>query len=397
MINKLCLIICCLLLLLLLPGCWNRRELNELGIAVGIGIDKVGNKYRVTAQVVNPGEVAMKMGSNRSPVIIYEATGRTVFEALKKMTTNSPRAIYLSHLRILVFGEAMAKEGIQNPLDHFSRDHEVRTDFFIVVAKGNTAKNVLRVLTPLEKIPANSLFLSLDRSQKLWAPTATVTLDQLISDLISEGSNPVLTAIKVSGNGQSHDPENANDIDPRARLYYSGLAVFKADKLIGWLNEKESKGYNYLKDNVKNTVGVQSCPGGGNLSVEVFNTKTSTKGSVVNGKPSIDIRIEAEETIGEVMCQIDLSKTSTITMLEDQLEQNLKGILRQVIDKAQQEWKVDIFGLGEVIHRSNPQAWKSLKQNWNEQFTGMNITINAEVKIRRVGTVINSFKKKPEE
>lgn len=397
MINKLCLIICCLLLLLLLPGCWNRRELNELGIAVGIGIDKVNNKYRVTAQVVNPGEVAMKMGGNQSPVIIYEATGRTVFEALKKMTTYSPRTIYLSHLRILVFGEALAKEGIQNPLDYLSRDHEVRTDFFIVVAKGTTANNVLRVLTPLEKIPANSLFLSLDTSQKLWAPTTAVTLDQLITDMISEGNNPVLTAIKVTGNGEAHDPKNANDIDPRARLHYSGLAVFKGDKLIGWLNEKESKGYNYMKDNVKNTVGVQACPGGGNLSVEVVNTKTSTKGSVVNGEPRMDVRVESEETIGEIACQIDLTKTSTITRLEEQLEQSLKGILQQVIDKAQQEWKVDIFGLGEVIHRSNPRAWKSLKQNWNEQFANMNITVNAEVKIRRIGTVVNSFKKKNEE
>jgi spore germination protein KC len=35
-------------------GCWSRHELNDLAIAVGIGIDKTGDQYQVSAQVVYP-------------------------------------------------------------------------------------------------------------------------------------------------------------------------------------------------------------------------------------------------------------------------------------------------------------------------------------------------------
>ena len=38
-----------------LSGCWNRRELNDLAIAVAAGVDWVDGRYRLTVQVANPG------------------------------------------------------------------------------------------------------------------------------------------------------------------------------------------------------------------------------------------------------------------------------------------------------------------------------------------------------
>ncbi|MEV5028303.1 Ger(x)C family spore germination protein [Paenibacillus sp. LPE1-1-1.1] len=390
--------ISCLLLLNLLTGCWNRRELNELGISVGIGIDKEGKGYRVSAQVVNPGEVASaKPSGNRTPVTVYEATGDTIFEAIRKMTTTSPRVIYMAHLRVLVIGEALAREGIEKPLDHFSRDHEVRTDFFIVIAKGSSAKDVLKVLTPVEKIPANKLFLSLETSQKVWAPTLTTTLDELITDIISEGKSPVLTAVKVTNVNKGQSQQNVEYIEPPGKLRYSGLAVFKEDKLIGWLNEKESKGYSYIRDKVRNTVGTLACPEGGNIAVEIMKSKTDVKGKVKNGKPQIDIEIKTEENVGEVECEIDLTNRETIDMLEKSAEKKVTAIILDSIHKTQKRLKVDIFGFGEAIRRSNPAAWKTLKQDWEEQFLNLEINVKVDVKIRRIGTVSNSFHREKEE
>lgn len=396
--RKIIVFICYLLLLFLITGCRNRRELNELGISVGIGIDKAEKGYRVTAQVVNPGEVAAaKTSGNRTPVTLYEATGDTVFEAIRKMTTISPRVIYLAHLRILVIGESLAKEGIEKPLDHFSRDHEIRTDFFIVIAKGSSAKDVLKVLTAVDKIPANKLFLSLETSQKVWAPTTTITLDELITDIISEGKSPVLTAVKVTGVTKGQSQQNVEIIEPPGQLRYSGLAVFKKDKLIGRLNEKESKGYSYIRDKVRNTVGTLVCPEGGNIAVEVMKSKTVIKGKLKNGKPQIDIEILMEDNVGEVECPIDLTKRKTIDDLEKSAEQKVAATMLETIHKAQKRLKVDIFGFGEVIRRADPEAWKTLKQGWDEQFTRLDINVKPDVKIRRIGTVSNPFHKNEEE
>ncbi len=142
-----------LILCLFLTGCWDRRELNELGIALALGIDKVEDEYQVTAQVVVPSEIAMKTSTGRSPVTLFQAKGETVYEAFRKMTKNSPRKIYPGHLRMLVIGEDLAEEGIADSLELLSRDWELRSDFFVVIAKDMTAGEVLNVTTTIESHP----------------------------------------------------------------------------------------------------------------------------------------------------------------------------------------------------------------------------------------------------
>ncbi|XEC95549.1 Ger(x)C family spore germination protein [Paenibacillus tarimensis] len=377
-------------------GCWNRRELNELAIEVAAGIDKSGDNYRITTQVVNPGEVAAgEGGTGRTPVTVYQATSGTLFEARRKMTTISPRKIYLSHLRMVVIGEELAREGISEILDFLLRDHEQRPDFFVVVAKGTTAENVLKILTPLEKIPANKLFYSLRTSEKAWAPTSGVTLDVLISDLVSTGKHPVLTGLKVKGSQETgENKENIEEIAPPAQLQYSGLGVFKNDKLVGWLNEPESKGYNYIMDNVKSTVGHLPCPKGGKVVLEVIRNKGKIKGKVKNGKPEVDVEIRTETNVGEVACRnLDLTKTKTIYEMEATVEQIIKKLAEKAIKKAQKKYKADIFGFGEAIRRADPKFWKSVKKNWDREFADLPVNVKVDVKIRRTGTVSQSFMK----
>ncbi|WP_281890333.1 hypothetical protein [Paenibacillus sp. YYML68] len=136
----------CLLLAIPLTGCWNRKELNDLAIAGGLAIDQAdASQYKVTVQVVDPSEVASrKGGGGRSPVLTFEATAPSVFEAIRKLTTSSPRKIYLSHLRIVVLGQQLAERGIAKPLEFLSRDHEVRSDFFVILAKDAKASDILK-------------------------------------------------------------------------------------------------------------------------------------------------------------------------------------------------------------------------------------------------------------
>jgi spore germination protein KC len=375
-------------------GCWSRRELNDLAIAVGIGIDKIGDQYQISAQVVLPSQIAgSKGGSPQSPVNLYKATGHTVYEALRKITTLSPRKIYISHLRILVLGEALAKEGISDVLDFMSRDTDTRNDYFIVVAKDSKAEDALKILTSLEKIPAVRLFSSLETSEKQWAPTSTVTLGTLVTELVSKGKNPVLTGVVINGNvevGQTQ--KNVETVDSPTELKYSGLAVFKKDKLIGWLNPEESKVYNYLTNKVKSTVFYIQCPEGKKVSLDVFDARSKIKGSMHNDKPEISIEQHIESDLGEVQCRnLDLTEPKTITELEQIANQKVVDLFETTIKKVQQEYKSDIFGFGEVIHRSNPQAWKKLQDNWDQTFLNLPVSVKADIKIRLLGKVTNSF------
>ncbi|WP_274653102.1 Ger(x)C family spore germination protein [Paenibacillus humicola] len=386
------------LLVLILPvvttGCWSRRELSNLAIVGAIGIDKAGKQYEVTVQVMDPGIVAAKKpSSERPPSVIYHAIGETVPQAIRRMTTVTPRYLYFAHLRMLILGERLAKEGIRNTLDFLSRNNELRTDFYIAVSRGATAREVLGVLTPLEQLPANTMFKSLEVSKETWAPTVHVQLDELMNDLTSDGKQPVLTGIRILG-----DPEQAANqqsllrTEVPAGLQYTGLAVFKEDKLQGWLNEKDSKGYNYTKNKVDRTIGVTPCPEGGKISSEVINSETEVKGKVIKGRPIINIHVRIEQNVQDVECKMDLTKKESIADLDQRSNQTVRNIVQDAIKNVQTKYKVDIFGFGEVIRRADPRAWRKLEQNWDRTFTNdLQVHVTTDVKTRRLGTVTNSF------
>ncbi|MFC5447722.1 Ger(x)C family spore germination protein [Paenibacillus aestuarii] len=386
------------LLACVLTGCWSRVELNDLAIVVGMSFDKKGDEVQVTIQVVNPSEVASKKGATGNlSVTTYQATSPTIFEALRKLATVSPRRVYASHLRILVISEEIAKEGITPILDGISRNHEMRSDFYITVARGTSAESILRTLTPIEKIPSNKLFTTLEMSEKVWAPTVKVKLDTLISDLQTEGKDPVLTGIQIKGDpSKGGDKGNLNRTVPYATLQYSGLAVFKNDKLAGWMDELESKGYNYISNNVKSTIGHVTCPEGGIMALEIMRAKTKVHGTVKNGKPQVQVDSFIEEDVGEVQCKIDLMDPQQIADLEQIAQKRVEGIIKGAIEKAK-TYNADIFGFGQAVNRSSPKYWEKHKGEWMDQFAELPVQVNVEVKIRRMGTVNDSLLQKIKE
>lgn len=391
--KKMGLVLCiCILMTISITGCWSRRELNDLAIAVGLSIDKSGEKYLVSVQIVEPNEVAGNKSSGIAPVTMYQATGDTILEALRTMTTISPRRIYISHLRIMVLGETLAREGIADVLDLMSREPEARNDFYVVVTKNSQAVDTLKILTNLEKVPSTRLFSTLKASEEEWAPTTAVKLDQLISDLISEGKHPVLTGLKVIGDPRiGETKKNVESILSPSDLEYSGLAVFKKDQLIGWLNSDEGKAYNYINDNVSSTAGSVTCPDGGKITLKVIRSQTKVKGSIRDERPMINIEVVTEANVAEVQCHLDLRSEKNIMKVETLAERKLEELIDKTITRVKQDYKVDIFGFGEAIHRSNPKEWKRLKKNWDQTFVNIPVNVKITYEIKHLGKVSNSF------
>lgn len=380
----------------LLSGCWNRKEINELSIVTAVGIDKSSEGYLVSVQIINPSEIASeKKASNRTPVNTYHASGRTIFEAVRRLTLETPRRAYFAHMRLLVFGEEMAKEGIARSLDLFSRDHEIRSDYSIVIAKNQRAEKLLEILTPVELIPANKILSSLKTSQKVWAPTHMVELDELLNSLSSEGQDATLTGVIIKGNPDiGMSTNNLENVELPASLLIQYIGAFKGDKLVGWLSEKESMGYGYITDEVSGSVVTIPYGKDGKLGVEIVRSKTKVKGKVENGKPKIDIEVLAEGNIAEVESEVDLSKSKNIYKIQAIVEEQVKTQIEAAIQKAQKDLKSDIFGFGEVIHRADPKAWKEFKKDWNQEFSHVKPNIRVTVKIRRSGTTIKPVQAK---
>ncbi|MEH7273939.1 Ger(x)C family spore germination protein [Neobacillus vireti] len=384
-----------LILSLFLTGCWDRRELNQLAIMLAMGVEKVEEEYQVFAQVVVPSEVSMKGSTGSTTVTLYSARGESVYEAFRKMTKDSPRKIYPGHLQMLVIGEELAKEGIGESLDLLSRDWELRPDFYVVVTKGTSPSEILNITTNLESIPANKMFNSLKMSEIAWSGTKSITLDELILDLISYGKQAVITGIQLKGNPKiGSSKKNVESVSPAASIRYDDLAVFKGDKLAGWLTEEETIGYSYITDSVKTTVRRISCPEEGQATIAVVQSNSDVKGYIRKGNPEVDINIKVEGNIGSVECKMDLNDLGTIAELEKIYEKENIAIINKTIDTLQKKYKTDIFGFGEAIHRSNPKEWNKIKDKWDEEFSNLTVNTKMDLKILSTGTANNSFLEK---
>jgi spore germination protein KC len=385
---------------MLLTGCWSRRELNSLGIVVGVGIDKSDKQYEVSIQIVNPGEISSSKGgggSDRAPVTAYSSKGNTVAEAIRKLSSVTPRKSYFSHVRMVIMSEALAREGISETLDYLSRNHEFRTDFYFAISRGMSAQEMLSVITVMEKIPSNRIYNTLAIAEKEWSPVTTVQLDDLIKSVVNKGNNPVLTGIRLVGDLEaSQTKKNFESIQPLGVLQPWGLAVFHGDRMVGWLNEEESKGFSDLTNKLKRSVLNIACPTGGYLAVDIIRSETKVKGLVVNGKPKVDVSLRTEANVSDVECKIDLAKGETLSFLEQEIEKEMKKHGEASVKKAKL-LKTDIFSFGEAIHRAEPVYWSKVKEEWNRHFAELTVDIKVDARIRRLGTIGDPIMNKTKE
>lgn len=371
-----------------LTGCWSSHEVNTLAVAVCIGIDKTENGYLVTEQVLNPRVMASKKATAESPVVIYTAEGNDLAEIIRRFTTQSSRILYNADLRMVVIGEDVAKDGIQNILDYFLRNYEYRTDFYFVIAKNSTANEVLGILTPIESVPGFSMYISLKMSEEKWAAMKSIRIIELVNTIIADGDNPVLTGIEIS---QDEISPKSTDILKQSgeykKLKYTGLGAFNKDKIVGWLDEDESKGYNYITDNVKNTIEYADYDSKVKITYEIINAKSRTKVYFLENKPAIEVKIKIKCNIEIVEGEFDVSAEENKQVLNKLLASKVKLLCEKALNKAQKELKTDIFGFGEAIHRKYPKTWEKLKDDWNDKFTDLPVNITVEAETIQLGQI----------
>ncbi|GED53651.1 hypothetical protein EDM54_13550 [Brevibacillus borstelensis] len=108
-------------------GCWDRREIEDLGIAIGMSVDQAIQKKRtseeekqivhkhktimpisVTYQIVNPkiiGGTSRGNPSNQKPYINITSSGDTAFQVARETATRIGRPPFFMHLKIIILGD----------------------------------------------------------------------------------------------------------------------------------------------------------------------------------------------------------------------------------------------------------------------------------------------------
>ncbi|MFP7295518.1 Ger(x)C family spore germination protein [Bacillus safensis] len=385
--------------LILLSGCWDREELQQLsivsGLAIDKGSDKIKNRYRVTVQIINPSQVAGGQQGGKvqaSPVTTFTETGSTLSETLRKISTKAPGELFFPHLQVLVIGEKVAKEGIEDLFDMIERDAQFRVLFPVFIARGDaTAKETLEVTTPLEAITSSKIADTLKSSEEEWGGYKSTRADQVIQGL-KEG-NVVVTGVQIDGEAaKGNATTNMQQISPSAQPEIKGMAIFKNGKLKDWLEGHSGRGVTWIMNEMKRTVVNLNCGEKKDATaIEITRSKSSTYVKIKHQKPEIYITIHTEGAVLENNCSKDLSKSQVLGQLDEQLEEEIKQEVLLTVKQTKKQ-KSDIFNFGEQINIADKHVWKNIETSWEKDiFPETEVHVNVQAIIRRTGMTTKSY------
>lgn len=372
-------IIISLILIFGTTGCWNRRELPNLAIVVGVGLDKVedqkvADKLEITAQIVRTsGMLTQEKGGGGNTEAFWNAknTGNSIFETMRDFTHQTSRKLYFPHNQVIIFGRELAKDGIQEYLDFFVRDQETRFGVWVLVAD-DKASDILDVKPNLEKIPAINLEHMLE-AQKATSQTTAVKLNEFMNRILSKTTAPIAAIVKISGQGSER------------KLIVTGTAVFKDNKLIGELNETETRGLLWVINEVKSGIITVECPeSDGNVELEIIRAKSKVTPEISEDKVNFKVEIEEESNIGSQACPDNLEAPEAIEKLEKSQNAAIESEVRAALSKAR-KLNADIFGFGDILHQKLPSQWKEQVNNWDEVFPALEVELSVDGKVSRPG------------
>ncbi|WP_244943835.1 Ger(x)C family spore germination protein [Siminovitchia fortis] len=383
----------------ILSGCWSNNELTDLAFVMAVGFDKgEDGKLVGTFQIVNPGNVAggVEGGSmGQGPAVtVYKATGKNIYEVTRQASSKLSRILYYSHPNLVVIEDKLAKEeGLYRVLDALDRDIQFRNTAKVVIAHETKAEDILKITTPIDKIPANKIMKALDFSEKLWGGHVTVNIREVLESLTVPGKEAIIPAFKVTGNvKEGKNIGNLDNTEPKAELSADGLAIFKGDNMIDWVDKRKARGIVWTLDKIKETnVPVDWGDKKDVISYQVIREKTKVTSDVSKGEPVLSILIRVKGNIGEVDVPINLKDRYVRNEIDKKVEKKIKQQVHASIKHAQSN-QSDIFGFGENIYRNHPQAWDRLQKNWNEEhFPELKVKISVDASIMRTGLKNNPY------
>lgn len=372
-------------------GCYNYKELNDLAITSAIGIDKSDNGYKVTAQVVNTQKEGTDNNSSSDPkIIIYEHTSKTVQEAVRYMVLESPKRLYPNHMQVIIISEDVAKDGILGSLDLFFRDSELQKNFYVLISKDVSANQILKTLTPADSIVSSNIKKSLESDSSYLGITELVTYDELINTYLDPNKEISLPSVTLKGKMKGSDKiDNIEQSDSSTKVVLSQMAIFKDDKMIGYLDDKQSIALSFIKGKINNTIIKYKC-NGGYVVVETTNSKSSIN---VDNKGNFRIKISGDAAINEVSCDINLENDNSISKINKQVNKEIKKNVNNTIKYVKNNYNSDIFNFLDILYKNQYSLYKKISNDWyKDKFKDSKIDIDVDIKVIEKGNTLRVIK-----
>lgn len=368
-----------LLTALTLSGCWDRKEINDVGFVLASGFDQgVQSKFKATVHVAVPAGLHTagtgKGGGSQEPVLMLSAEGDVIEQVKSKLQAQLSRRLNTSHRGVIIVGEDLAKRGMKELLDEVSRSPMNRLRSYIIIAKGCTAAEMMKVKVPIEAYPSEAI----REMEKMELGTAGITLRDFFVASTQPGQQPFATAFTVSGKKK----------DEKSKAFKAnGIALFHKMKLVGYLEDEEVIGFDALRGKLSGSNLEVTIPeaGSGTIGIKVSHVQVKNEVQFEQGKPVVSYHVTFDAVISENTSELDLMNPKYLDKLNGAAAAYVQKSAMKALQKLQ-KYHVDSLGVGAEIYRKQPDQWDKLQTEWaNKHYPNLQVGVYAEASIRQIG------------
>ncbi|MFP5113027.1 Ger(x)C family spore germination protein [Bacillaceae bacterium C204] len=386
------------ILILSLTGCWSSHEIEEQSLGIGVAFDKgkesfiekeldeqgegyfKKNLITLTYQLITPqvaSSTTKQAGPQQKSYVNVSETGDSILQMARELSLERP-PLTGHHLKVIVISEKLAKSyDLEQLFDQDLRDNDFRPSCLVLTSKGS-ASNTLETKTAGE-IPAFRLLRIVENTYRTTRILPPLPLIKLEAKLKSESSFLLQNVLSVNG-----------------EVKFTGAAVIKGKthKMTGFLNEDELEGVTWITGKGKGGVLKSYDKETGQLILyEIESMKSRIKPRVKGNNISFDVTIESEGRLAETwVIPGDTFKNEFLKKAEKSSEKEVKRLVRNVLEKMQKEYQVDVAGFGNQLRIKNPKVWKKVKKNWDQTFSKTPINYHVKLTINDYGTSGSSKK-----
>ncbi|MBQ3022281.1 MAG: Ger(x)C family spore germination protein [Clostridia bacterium] len=386
-----------LVLILLLGGCGYGKDVENQAFVVAVGIDK-GKSFPVKATFVfaDPNGGGSGGGGEEKPstpkpdTVTVEAP--TVFSALRKIDSIKSKTLNMSHIKIVVFSDEIAKEGIRDYLSGFASSRDFRPNTYVCVSQGDAEKYLKKVKpsheTFIEKYYDNIM------SKVAHDKVNEAYLYYLYFNVMEDFSGSLVPLVGINKNEIDKPSSDVSDMyddfsyearageivrDAQNPTEVLGCAVFRNDKMIDTLgsfktdlariicNEYYPRNYSIAYPTKKEFVTIRL----------IQKRSPVIDGTVKNGKAHIKVEVPLSiEYIDAGKIENHKNKSAQFCAF---LEKTLDREAKELIKDAQSSYRADVLGLGEAVKHQfiDVSAWK--KFDWEKKFSNAQIDVSFNV------------------
>ncbi len=391
--KKLLLII--ILPLLLTTGCWDYLEINSRAIPITMGID-LGRDKKINFSVlfVQPVKPA-ESGSSQMQTVMATSSDYGVAIAGRRLMLSQSLIPDWAHVQTAVLGENLARNGLPQAIDFLTRNRNLRPDINIFISTKAPPDEIMARMSGLgdglKNLISNNEFqtgiyvpTTLEEfTYNLTTPGIEATVPQIIKTEMPE-SNPTVT-------GRHRNASETNNKNEVISLYET--AVFKGSKMIGSLDQTESRGYRWLNPFIKT---------GGFLlinspfqpqqytALEVIRFSSKTRPRLCRDGLKMRLEINARLNFYEQTGSEEWLTPAMIKKLEAEANHEIAHQIKCCIKKSQQ-LNSDILGWGLKLQEYEPDEWERLKSDWDDIYPMIEADIRVKTVIKHTYLTNHSF------